>query len=140
MENNERILTPEERLKLIQEIANNGGLFAINELLNKIAGTKKQASDEVVDSRETEISPINNITDTKVTSIDTPVDTASIYKSEFIPLVQEDNEQKREEMISGVIQERGEFKEKTGPVLERKLTPPNPYADSRTVAPGSNGY
>lgn len=144
MENNEKILTPEERLKLIQEIANNGGLFGINQLLNQIAETKKQVNDEVVESKQDNLLSSNN------TSIDAPVDIssrpvnqASIYSSEAIPLVLEDINSQREEegsrVIPGVITDE-KTQIEAGRILERKLTPPNPYSDSRTIIPGSIEY
>lgn len=133
MENNEKILTPEERLKLIQEIANNGGLFGIYELLGQMSKREENVSNEVVDNMNDNISPSIN------PGIDTPVDTASIYKGEAIPLVLEDIRNQGEKMAPGVISEEAEGKG-TGQILERKLTPPNPYSNSRSVTPGSNEY
>lgn len=48
MEEKDRILTPEERLLLIQEIINNGGLYAVNELLSKLSDNKNQISEPTV--------------------------------------------------------------------------------------------
>lgn len=129
MEEKNRILTPEERLLLIQEIINNGGLYAVNELLSKLSNNKNQISEPTV--KEEPIKERDTINKT-----DNSINSASIYASEALPLVKADLEEQKQRTIEIEKQPMDETPVK--PMVRERI--PNPYSDSRTVIPENNEY
>lgn len=129
MEEKDRILTPEERLLLIQEIINNGGLYAVNELLSKLSNNKNQISEPTV--KEEPIKERDTINKT-----DNSINSASIYASEALPLVKADLEEQKQRTIEIEKQPMDETPVK--PMVRERI--PNPYSDSRTVIPENNEY
>ena len=128
MEEKNRILTPEERLLLIQEIINNGGLYGVNELLSKLSD-KNQISDLTV--KEEPIKEPDTINKT-----DNSINSASIYASEALPLVKADLEEQKQRTREIEKQPMDETPVK--PMVRERI--PNPYSDSRTVIPENNEY
>lgn len=125
MEEKDRILTPEERLLLIQEIINNGGLYAVNELLSKLSDNKNQISEPTVKEEPETINKTDN-----------SINSASIYASEALPLVKADLEEQKQRTIEIEKQPMDETPVK--PMVRERI--PNPYSDSRTVIPENNEY
>ena len=125
MEEKDRILTPEERLLLIQEIINNGGLYAVNELLSKLSDNKNQISEPTVKEEPDTINKTDN-----------SINSASIYASEALPLVKADLEEQKQRTIEIEKQPMDETPVK--PMVRERI--PNPYSDSRTVIPENNEY
>lgn len=129
MEEKNRILTPEERLLLIQEIINNGGLYGVNELLSKLSDNKNQISEPTVKEEPIKEPDTINKTDNSISS-------ASIYASEALPLVEADLEEQKQRTIEIEKQPMDETPVK--PMVRERI--PNPYSDSRTVIPENNEY
>lgn len=129
MEEKDRILTPEERLLLIQEIINNGGLYGVNELLSKLSDNKNQISEPTV--KEEPIKERDTINKT-----DNSINSASIYASEALPLVKADLEEQKQRTREIKKQPMDETPVK--PMVRERI--PNPYSDSRTVIPENNEY
>lgn len=129
MEEKDRILTPEERLLLIQEIINNGGLYAVNELLSKLSNNKNQIPEPTV--KEEPIKEPDTINKT-----DNSINSASIYASEALPLVKADLEEQKQRTREIEKQPMDETPVK--PMVRERI--PNPYSDSRTVIPENNEY
>lgn len=127
MEEKNRILTPEERLLLIQEIINNGGLYGVNELLSKLSDNENKISEPTV--KEEPIKEPDTINKT-----DNSINSASIYASEALPLVKAD----LEEQITREIEEQPPEEISVKPMVRERI--PNPYSDSRTVIPENNEY
>ena len=125
MEEKDRILTPEERLLLIQEIINNGGLYAVNELLSKLSDNKNQISEPTVKEEPDTINKTDN-----------SINSASIYASEALPLVKADLEEQKQRTREIEKQPMDETPVK--PMVRERI--PNPYSDSRTVIPENNEY
>ena len=125
MEEKNRILTPEERLLLIKEIINNGGLYAVNELLSKLSDNKNQISEPTVKEEPETINKTDN-----------SINSASIYASEALPLVKADLEEQKQRTIEIEKQPMDETPVK--PMVRERI--PNPYSDSRTVIPENNEY
>ena len=129
MEEKDRILTPEERLLLIQEIINNGGLYGVNELLSKLSDNKNQISEPTV--KEEPIKEPDTINKT-----DNSINSASIYASEALPLVEADLEERKQRTIE--IEKEPMDETPVKPMVRERI--PNPYSDSRTVIPENNEY
>ena len=129
MEEKNRILTPEERLLLIKEIINNGGLYGVNELLSKLSDNKNQISEPTVKEE-----PIKE-TDT-INKTDNSINSASIYASEALPLVEADLEEQKQRTIE--IEKEPMDETPVKPMVRERI--PNPYSDSRTVIPENNEY
>lgn len=129
MEEKNRILTPEERLLLIQEIINNGGLYGVNELLSKLSDNKNQISEPTV--KEEPIKERDTINKT-----DNSINSASIYASEALPLVEADLEEQKQRTIE--IEKEPMDETPVKPMVRERI--PNPYSDSRTVIPENNEY
>lgn len=129
MEEKNRILTPEERLLLIKEIINNGGLYGVNELLSKLSDNKNQISEPTVKEEPIKEPDTINKTDNSISS-------ASIYASEALPLVEADLEEQKQRTIEIEKQPMDETPVK--PMVRERI--PNPYSDSRTVIPENNEY
>ena len=129
MEEKNRILTPEERLLLIKEIINNGGLYGVNELLSKLSDNKNQISEPTV--KEEPIKEPDTINKT-----DNSINSASIYASEALPWVEADLEEQKQRTIEIEKQPMDETPVK--PMVRERI--PNPYSDSRTVIPENNEY
>ncbi|MGN1342360.1 MAG: hypothetical protein ACI4VL_03940, partial [Bacilli bacterium] len=127
MEEKDRKLTLEERLLLIQEIINNGGLYGVNELLNKLSNNKNQLSEPTVAEVPTKEPDTINKTDNSINS-------ASIYASEALPLVKADLEEQKQRTREIEKQPMDETAVKT--MVRERI--PNPYSDSRTVIPENN--
>lgn len=125
MEEKDRILTPEERLLLIQEIINNGGLYAVNELLSKLSDNKNQISEPTVKEEPDTINKTDN-----------SINSASIYASEALPLVKADLEEQKQRTREIEKQPMDETPVK--PMVRERI--PNPYSDSRTVIPENKEY
>ena len=123
MEEKDRILTPEERLLLIQEIINNGGLYGVNELLSKLSDNENKISEPTVKEEPDTINKTDN-----------SINSASIYASEALPLVKAD----LEEQITREIEEQPPEEISVKPMVRERI--PNPYSDSRTVIPENNEY
>lgn len=136
MEEKDRKLTLEERLLLIQEIINNGGLYGVNELLNKLSNNKNKLSEPIVaEDPNKELDTINK-TDNSINSAGTYTSEsgASIYDSEALPLVKADLEEQR----TREIEEQPMDETPVKPMVRERI--PNPYSDSRTVIPENNEY
>lgn len=129
MEEKNRILTPEERLLLIKEIINNGGLYGVNELLSKLSNNKNQISETTV--KEEPIKEPDTINKT-----DNSINSASIYASEALPLVEADLEEQKQRTIE--IEKEPMDETPVKPMVRERI--PNPYSDSRTVIPENNEY
>lgn len=129
MEEKDRILTPEERLLLIQEIINNGGLYGVNELLSKLSDNKNQISEPTVKEEPIKEPDTINKTDNSISS-------ASIYASEALPLVEADLEEQKQRTIE--IEKEPMDETPVKPMVRERI--PNPYSDSRTVIPENNEY
>ncbi len=139
----DRILTPEERLKLIQKTVDDGGLYGLIDMLNEMAKNKEIESEP---RSSEESSPSNSVIAGKIDIPISPVSGASIYDDKYLELVRSDlanqivssNTSDIEKQTTST-EEKVQNNSQTEPkVLERKLTPPNPYGDSRTVTPGNN--
>lgn len=129
MEEKNRILTPEERLLLIKEIINNGGLYGVNELLSKLSDNKNQISEPTVKEEPIKEPDTINKTDNSISS-------ASIYASEALPLVEADLEEQKQRTIE--IEKEPMDETPVKPMVRERI--PNPYSDSRTVIPENNEY
>ena len=122
----DRILTNEEKVKLLETIVLNGSL---SEIERNIAEIKNNSSiiNEVVEK-------------TSENKLSNDIDIASIYSKDAMPLVKDDLESHPLPSTGQVIEEPIEVKE--GPVLKRTLTTeskvPNPWGDSgaKHVTPG----
>lgn len=123
MEEKDRKLTLEERLLLIQEIINNGGLYGVNELLNKLSN-KNQLSEPIIAEDPTEEEDTINETDKLINS-------AGIYDVDALPLVKEDLEEQKQRARE--IEEQPMDETPVKPMIRERI--PNPYSDSRTVIP-----
>lgn len=131
MEEKDRKLTLEERLLLIQEIINNGDLYGVNELLNKLS------EPIVAEDPNKELDTINK-TDNSINSASTYTSEsgASIYDSEALPLVKADLEEQKQRTRE--IEEQPMDETPVKPMVRERI--PNPYSDSRTVIPENNEY
>jgi len=126
----DRMLTNEEKVKLLETIVLNGSLSEIERNILEIKNNSNIINEEVQKTSENKLS--------------NDIDVASIYAKDAMPLVKDDLESHPIPYTGQVIEDPTEIQEevKEGPVLKRTLTTeskvPNPWGDSgaKHVTPG----
>lgn len=128
----EDIKLPEnDKLKLIEKIVNDDGLYALNEYLQSLMPNKKLEVAEELPLEE-------KFTNIQKESINNQQE-ASIYRKEAIPLVKEDLINHPLEPINNYSNEpmiEEEKKEYTGPVKKLVNNPWSTAEGIKTVSPG----
>ena len=126
----DRILTNEEKVKLLETIVLNGSLSEIERNIEEIKNNSNIINEKIQKPSENKLS--------------NDIDVASIYAKDAMPLVKDDLESHPLPSAEQVIEEPAEIQgqAKEGPVLKRTLTTeskvPNPWGDSgaKHVTPG----
>ena len=127
----EEISPENDKLKLIEKIVNDDGLYALNEYLQSLMPNKKLEVAEELPLEE-------KFTNIQKESINNPQE-ASIYRKEAIPLVKQDLINHPLEPINNYSNEpiiEEEQKEYTGPVKKLVNNPWSTAEGIKTVSPG----
>ncbi len=117
-------LDKSDKLKLIEKIVNDDGLYALNEYLQSLMPSKKVETEETsfIEDIPTEV-PKEDISSPKE---------ASIYRKEAIPLVQQDMiDHPVEQIVEPIVTE-----EHSGPVKKLVNNPWSTAEGIKTVSPG----